>query len=288
MRQDLVVRVPPRPSVPIVATDLRWAACSAVLAAAFLAAVNAYVTLTHGGRTLRSLAWLVALVTVCESLLTFAILRAEEARLVRELRIARTGTAVIRALVARRRQPLPILGRLFSTRVGAAAVYLADGDRTAAIDALAATSPFMHGGRIDRLRDIVTADLERATGTPAGLERCVQQLRAMERLGHREADLYRVHVLVKAILAQGDGDTGMDIAGELDRAADEEERMYATWLRVWFELDGSDPEVEPPFAPLAEGEARLAALVARAQGAERLVDKLEERLLAIARPERQE
>ncbi len=274
--------------VPIVATWMRAASCAGVLAVAFIAVIDAYVTLSHGGRTLGSLAWRIAPVCGAEALLVWAILRAEEARLTRELRTARTGTAVIRALLTRRRQQLPILGRLFSTQIGAAAVFLADGDRTAALGALGSTSPLMQGGRIQRLRAVVDADLERASGAPASLERCIVQLRATERFGHREADLYVVHVLVKAVLGQGAAEVAARLAGELDAAEDDEERMYATWLRVWFDLDGATDDEGQAWPPLAEAQARLAALVARAQGAERLVDKLEERLLAIAHPERRE
>jgi hypothetical protein len=110
----------------------------------------------------------------------------------------------------------------------------------------------------------------------------------MGRLGHREADLYGVHVLVKAVLEHGEADVAATLAGELDHATDDEERMYATWLRVWFDLDDTTDGEGQAWAPLGEGQARLAALVARAQGAERLVDKLEERLFAIAHPDRRE
>jgi hypothetical protein len=288
MREEEAAVTPIGRGAPIVATWARIAASASIFAAAFVAATNAYVTLTHGGRTLGSLAWLIGLVGASETILVVAILRAEEARLVRELRTARTGTAAIRGLIARRRQQVPILGRLFSTQLGVAAVFLADGNRTAAVAALAATSPLMQGGRIEQLRAAVDADAERASGTASGLERCIGQLRGASRLGNREADLYCRHVLVKAVLEVGDADMAVSLASELDHAEDDEERMYATWLRVWFDLDVEGDAGGTPWPPLAEGQARLAALVARAQGAERLVDKLEERLLAIAHPERRE
>jgi hypothetical protein len=92
---------------------------------------------------------------------------------------------------------------------------------------------------------------------------------------------------VKGILEQGDTAAGGIVAAELAQAEDEEERIYATWLRVWFDLD-ADESLGATWAPLGEGQARWAALVARAHGAMRLVEKLEQRLLAIAHPGRQE
>jgi hypothetical protein len=57
---------------------------------------------------------------------------------------------------------------------------------------------------------------------------------------------------------------------------------------VWFELDDEPTDDEDhPWPPLAEAQTRLAALAARAHGAERLIDKLEARLLAIAHPPHQ-
>ena len=193
--------------------------------------------------------------TVVGSLLLFVLLRAEESRLSRELRTARAGTPVLRGLIAGRRQQMPFFARLCSTKLGMAAVLLADGDRDGARDALATASGFMRAGRLEKLRAILDADLERATGTSVGLERCVQRLRAMAPLGHREADLYRIHVLVKAVLAQGDGETGLELASELGGGAraekDDDARVYVTWLRVWFDLDGE------PDAPLASALQRV-------------------------------
>jgi hypothetical protein len=207
---------------------------------------------------------------------------------------------------------LPFLARWSSSKLGAAAVLLADGDREGAIDALAAASVLMRGGRLDRLRAIVDADLERKAGTAAGLERCVQRLRQATPVGNREADLYRVHVMVKAVLEQGDGVAAVELATSLGRSADDDERVYATWLRVWFDLDGEggdagessepgDESSEPgdegsepgdaadggdagePWPALSEGDLRMATLAARAHGAESLVSKLTLRLSAIAR-----
>jgi len=119
---------------PLVATWTRWAVSAAALGVAFAGVVEAYIRFTHVDRTLASFAWLIAAVCVTEAVLVLAILRAEESRLTRELRTARTGTAVLRGLVARRRQQTPFLARLFATNLGLAAVFLADGDRDAALD----------------------------------------------------------------------------------------------------------------------------------------------------------
>jgi hypothetical protein len=273
--------------VPLVATTLRWVISSAALTVAFASAVEAFLLFAHSPRGLSLFARPIGVAAIAGSLLLFLLLRAEESRLARELRTARTGTPVLRGLVAGRRQQLPLLARLCSTKLGLAAVLLAEGDRDSAVDALATSSRFMRGGRLDALRAVLEADVERSLGTPAGLGRCVERLRSMPPIGNRQADLYRMHVLVKAVLAQGDGDVGLELASELcEHAADDDDmRVYATWLRVWFELD-----VEPadPWPSLSDGDMRMAALVARAHGAERLVSKLESRLSAIARPEPRE
>jgi hypothetical protein len=280
---------------PLVATWPRWAVSVGALGAAFVGALQAYLVLSRSESRLASFAWIVAFVWVLEGLLVLALLRAEESRLARELRTARTGTAMLREMASRRRQQAPFLARLFATRLGAAAVLLADGDRSGALDVMSGGSPLMRGGRLDRLRAVVDADIERATGTSVGLERCVQQLRAMEPIGNREADLYRTHVLVKALLEQGDPEGALEVVGEIEsaRPVDDEHQLYATWLRVWFDLDEPDGNAQeqgdrPAPRALAEGQLRMAALMARAHGADKLVEKLDERLSSIARPGRQE
>jgi hypothetical protein len=250
-----------------------------------LGLTQATLAATHSPWTLASLALPIVVAGVAEALLVLALLRAEESRLARELRTARTATAVLRGMMARRRHRQPFFARMFFTGLGTAATLVADGDRSGALDALAAVVPWMRGGRLDALRAVVEADLDRASGTQAGLDRSIRRLRSLDRIGHFEADRYAMHVLVKAVLEQGDADVGFELATRLAAAEDDDERMYATWLRVWFELD-SEPDTGWP--PLAEGQARRAALVARAHGAEKLVGKLEARLLAIARPERRE
>jgi hypothetical protein len=262
-----------------VATWPRWLASSATLAAALVAAVQGYLLFTyrngHGGPTLATFAPALLVGGAIGSVLVFAQLRAEESRLARELRTARTGTAVLRGMVTRRRQQLPFLARWAEAKLGAAAVLLADGDREGARDAMVTGSVFARGGRIERLRAIVEADFERTAHTSVGLERCVQRLRAADRTGNREADLYRVLVLVKAVLEQGDGETGAELVNELGQSTDEEERVYATWLRVWFGFDDdAPPPASVPWPPLTEGDLRVAALAARAHGAEKLVEKL--------------
>jgi hypothetical protein len=278
----VVAAAMPARTVALVATPARWVACSAAIAGGFVVATAGVLAFVHSSRPLSSLESVFAWVAALGALLSFVLLRAEESRIARELRIARTGTPALRGLAARRREQLPFFARPFSANVAVAAVCLADGDREAAADALRRGSPLMRGGRIDRLRAIVEADLERATRGSGALERVIERLRAMPAIGHREADRYRTHVLVKSVLERGDVDTAHDLALELGAAADPDQTIYATWLRVWFDLDDENDGGDDVWPPLVEGQTRLAALAARAHGAERLVDKLEARLLAIA------
>ncbi len=278
-----------RPSEALVATAPRWAATSAGLVAASLVAVAAWLGFTHAPFAAAPFERVFVVALVVVPLLVVALLRAEEARLARDLRTARTGSPVLRGLVVRRRQEMPFLARWAATNLGTAALLLADGDREGAVAALASASRILRGGRIETLRALVDADLERNTRTAAGLDRCVQALRAAAPTGSREADLYRVHVLVKAVLERGDDVTAEELASELGAAPDDEQRVYATWLRVWFEFDaleGSEGSENASVRGLSEGDVRMALLAARAHGAERLVDKLTERLSAIAPPER--
>jgi hypothetical protein len=286
MAEEDVIKVARR-GLPLVATSARWSGATAVLATALVFIAQAYLALSHAKRTLASLSPLIALVCAVAAVLLWVTLRAEELRLARELRISRSGTAVLRATVARPRQEAPSLARLLSTKLGTAAVLLADGERSDALDVLARSSPVMRGGRLESLRRIVEADVERSSGTPAGLDRCVRRLREMSRIGNREADLYRLHVLVKALLEQGDAEGALDVVKELQASGDDEERVYVPWLRTWFDLDAG-PAGDPRWPPLSQGELRLAALLARAHGADKLVEKLEARLAAIARPVEQE
>jgi hypothetical protein len=275
---------PPR-GVPLVATAGRLAAAMVALALGFVALDEAYWTMTHRAPSIPSIPVL-ATAFVVVALLCWSTLRAEEVRLARELRTARSGTPALRAMFATRRPAASLFARLFSSGLGSAAVLLADGSRSDALAAFARGSPLMRGGRLERLRSVVEADLDRAAGTHASVERCVERLRVIRRIGNREADLYRAHVRVKALLELGDAEGALDMAHELEASRDEEERVYLVWLRVWFDLDGdssesSDDEV---WRPLMEGELRMGTLLARAQGAEMLVKKLEARMAAIAQP----
>jgi hypothetical protein len=294
---------------PLVATATRWAASALALAVGFAAALQGSLWFMHSQRTLASFASVLALAAALEALLVYVLLRAEEARVARELRTARAGTATLRGMVASRRQQLPFLARLLSTKLGNAAVLLADGDRHEALSVLSAGSLLMRGGRLDRLRVAVEADAERAAGSPESLEHCIDQLKAMREeggIGNREADLYVLHVLVKAILERGEVEAAVDLVEALGRSKDEEQRLYLVWLCAWFDLDeaapNDGPEAEPgpeagakPKKPLLgpgpqktylgpdQGEVRLATLLARSHGAEKLVEKLEKRVAAIAR-----
>jgi hypothetical protein len=267
----------------LVATFPRWAAGTLALAAGFVAAVQAYVTFTRSGQTLGSFSGLIGGFVVVDAVLVYAGLRSEEARLARELRTARTGTTALRGLVIGRRQQAPFLTRLFSTRLGTAAVMLAEADRQGALAAMAGGSPLMRGGRLDLLRDVIDADAERATGTSVGLERCVGRLRELPPTGNREADLYRTHVLVKALLEQGDAEGALELYRTLGDSKDEDEQVYATWLRVWFELEAASEEGEA-WPALSQGQLRMAALLARTHGAEKLVEMLEARIASVAPP----
>jgi hypothetical protein len=216
--------------------------------------------------------------------LVWLSLRAEESRLARELRTARSGSAELRALTLRQRRQMPFLSRLCATRLGAAAVLLADGDVEGAHDELRANVLLGRGGRLDWLRSVVEADEARASGTAAGLDRCIQILRSLPRSGNREADLYRTHVLVKAVLQRGDVERAQTMVPELELSADEDERLYGVWLTVWFEGEGEEGvpyrgQTGPDEgAGIPEGDLRMATLLARAQGADKLVERLEERL----------
>jgi hypothetical protein len=176
------------------------------------------------------------------------------------------------------------LTRLFSTRVGVAAVLLADGERAGALALLRRGSPLLRGGRLDGLHRVLEADLERALEAKANLERAIERLAALPPIGNREADLYRTHVLVKAVLELGDPDKALEVADALQRSEDGEERVYVLWLRTWFELDGKESGRDRVWPAPSEGELRMATLLARAHGAEKLVERLEERVAAIAHP----
>jgi hypothetical protein len=232
--------------------------------------VRAGLDFAHSSRTLESLALPLAVTMAGYALFAYVMLRGEEANLQRDLRAARSGTSVARSMALRRRERAPFVARLVSTTLGPAAVLLAEGDREEAARAAGRNSWLMSGGRLRLLRTVLEADLDRARGTEPARERCVATLRALGRIGNREADRYATHVLVKATLELGDEEGAAELLPRLATAPDEEERLYAVWLRVWFNLDEGR-------APLEDAEVRLATLLARSHGAEELVKKLEER-----------
>jgi hypothetical protein len=274
----------------LVATWQRWAAGTLLWAVAVVLATEGALGFVGAHRAIESLAAPMAIAAAVGSLLLLGTLRAEESRLTRELRVARSGTPALRESTITRRDRAPFFARLLSTQLGFAAILLAEGDPAGATSALAGASSLTRGGRVDALRAIVDADIERASGTPTVRTACIERLLGAAPLGHREADLYRLHVLSKAVLEQGDAEIALDLARELAASPDDDARIYVTWLRVWFDLDADasgETEGDPGdrWPALPEGALRLATLVARAQGADRLVTKLEERLVAIARPE---
>src|SRR5271166_3444023 len=69
---------------PLVATRARWAAGSAALLAALIAAAAGGVAFAGLHRTLLSLAWPIAVGAAVGSAILFALLRSEESRLARE------------------------------------------------------------------------------------------------------------------------------------------------------------------------------------------------------------
>jgi hypothetical protein len=286
MDDDETVK-PTARGVPLVATPARWLMTTALLVGAMIAALSACLTFAHSHKPLSSFAVVLSAAAAVVALLLWFTLRAEEVRLGRELRVARTGTAALRGSLVARRRTGSVLTPLLSTPLGSAAVLLAQGDRSSAVDALAGRKLLMEGGRLDALRAVVTADLNRDSATSAALDESIRTLQDAPPIGNREADLYRTHVLVKAVLERGDPERALDLAPSLDASPDEEVRVYAAWLRVWFDLDdrgGGGGGDGAGHAPLTEGDLRLATLLARAHGAEKLVDKLGERLAAIARP----
>jgi hypothetical protein len=282
MTETEVMRPVPR-GVPLVATAARWAAAMVALTLTAVLVEEAYRSLTHRQPWVPSIP-VIAIAFVLVAALCWRTLRAEEVRVARELRTARSGTPALRAMLANRRPAASLFARLFSTRIGTAAVLLADGSRSEALEALARSSPLMRGGRLERLRYVVEADLDRAAGTRASIERCAENLRAVRRIGNREADLYRTHVRVKALLELGDADGALELAHELEDSRDDDERVYLVWLRTWFDLDkgSSDLGEHRAWRPISDGELRMGTLLARAHGAEMLVKKLEERMAAIA------
>src|ERR1700730_9842559 len=95
---------PTERGVPLVATWGRWAVATALGASAFVIIVEAYLAFSHAERPLASYVLLILSACALLAALLWLLLGAEELRLARELRTARTGTSVLRAIVTRRRK----------------------------------------------------------------------------------------------------------------------------------------------------------------------------------------
>jgi hypothetical protein len=257
--------------VRLVLTPARWAASSAVLAVVLSGAIWALPATIRGVVELPRERWpYEAAACVLGSLLVLALLAGEDSRLTRELRTARAGSHVARQTLLRRRRSAPWYARMVSSTLGLAAVHLAEGDAESARAAFHANSFSMSFGRLRDLRAVVNADLLRGIGAESTLGDAIRALYNMAPLPNLEAERYRVHVLVKALLEQADGATARDLAHDLAASTDDELRVYAVWLRAWFELE----DLPAP----AEGDVRKALLLARSHGAEDLVGRLEAQL----------
>ncbi len=266
----------------LLATPARWSLGTAVLgglAWAFARALPAWIGAERERPLVAAAAWAVL------SVAFWLYLRGEESRLSRELRVARSGTSIQRRTLLRRRRPAPyfglamfwyaavrVLAALASTTLGVAAVLVAEGEIGLAEASLRGIGQALSFGDLRALRVVVEADVSRAHGTEASLADSIQALVALPPLPETEAERYRIHVLVKALLQQGDDGTARDIAEQLQSREDEELRVYVVWMQTWFEWTH--------LAPPAEAEVRLATLLARTHGADDLVARLE----ACARP----
>ena len=250
---------------PLVATTRRWMILTAVAAGVGVLFAR-FIPASIAAEQARVLVG--ASIAACASVVGFLHLRGEDARLTRELRATRTATSVMREQMIRRRRGGPMWSRWLSPTLGTAALALAEGD-TSAAQALRDANPAFFGfGEAGRLREVVDADLVRSRGGTAALEESIATLLRIAPLAHQEAERYRLHVLVKAVLEQGDVAIARDLVDQLlERAlTDEEVRVYVVWLRAWFDME----HVAAP----SEAEVRLALLVARSHGADELVKKL--------------
>ena len=259
----------------LVFTPVRALAATVTCAAVITALLAAAHVILHkfSAETLATFgacAWL--LVTT----LLLVFLYGEESRLARELRTARVGSEIARTQAIRRRKRAPWFARFTAPPHGFAALLVTEGDSVAAHETLSSGSPLFYGGALATLRKAVEADAARDEGE-AALGESIRTLLELPDLHAPEVDHYRTHVLVKAILQLGDPLTARDVEADLGASPDDEVRMYALWLRTWFDLTSSSPEVD-------EGERRRAALMARNSGA---VD-LATRLLGEAKEDRAE
>ncbi len=270
----------------LLATPARWSQGMLLLAGLAWAAVG-YLPPWFGPEAQR--VPVAAVLWAMASAALWAYLRGEESRLARELRVARSGTSVQRRAVLRRRRPTPyfgiamfwyaavrILAAMASTTLGYAAVLVAEGDLQTAGATLGGFGPKLAFGALRDLRTVVEADLARAIGTEESLQAAIKALFESSSLRNREAERYRVHVLVKALLQQGDEPTARAVAEDLKGTDDAELRVYAVWLGTWFEWTHLD-------AP-SEADMRMALLLARTHGAVDLVARLESALGPTAAP----
>ena len=221
----------------LLATRGRWLAGALGLAA--LAAGGAGALPASMGTSGQRIGWSLAIWAAMSA--AFGLyLRGEEARLARELRIARSGTPVQRGVILRRRRPAPYFGlamfwyaavrvvaALGSTTLGYAAVLIASGELDAAEAALGGPGRYLSFGALRELRTVVEADAMRAIGSEASLGEAIRALYAMPAIDHVEAERYRIHVLVRALLEQGDLATARSLVDELAEHPDEDRRVYA-------------------------------------------------------------
>jgi hypothetical protein len=215
-------------------------------------------------------------------------LRTEDARLTRELRIAYAGTVTAREQAVRRRLRASWFTRLFMPPHGLAALLLASGDPESVIDLLATGSPLylaVLGARLGHLRAIITAgaraSVAAAAAATAGSDEndendearsaalvTLLATRGLDVGGSADLARFRAFVLARAVLETGDVLTARELAFDLKASRDADVRLYAEWLRTWFDLD------DPGLQPEGEGERRRAALHAVNAGARDLAEKL--------------
>ncbi len=214
------------------------------------------------------------------TLIGWLSLRTEDARLGRELRIAYAGTVTAREQAVRRRLRASWFSRLFMPPHGLAALLLASGDPESVLDLLATGSPLylaVLGQRLGHLRKVIAAGARASvaasrTDDEDGEARsaALTELLATRELDTGAGDVtrFRAFVLARAVLEAGDVLTARELAFDFLASPDADVRLYAEWLRVWFDLD------DPALAIADEGERRRAALHAVNAGARDLAEKL--------------
>ena len=214
-------------------------------------------------------------------------LRTEDARLTRELRIAYAGTVTAREQAVRRRLRASWFTRLFMPPHGLGALLLASGDPESVIDLLATGSPLylaVLGARLGHLRAIIAAGARASVAAAAATASAAPgddndeagsaalvallETRGLDVGGSADLARFRAFVLARAVLETGDVLTARELAFDLMASPDADVRLYAEWLRAWFDLD------DPGLLPADDGERRRAALHAVNAGARELAEKL--------------